>query len=187
MRDGERDGRHAVFRVAVITENRLNHHFFLWSVDFVHSGPQAGIFTLPTDEAMLWIGTSFATLKKCATMNLRRVAGKVWGKDWGIPMPQWAFPVDLQHFISSIIKIGRSLIAKTPAIAMLYYIVCSCETRSNASSRCRIRSFKRSLSKSQRCRRWSPEQISRKSEIGNSLEQIAKTFSGGILFPCCTS
>ena len=45
----------------------------------------------------------------------------------------------------------------------------------------------RSLSKSQRCRGWSPEQISRKSEIGNSLEQIAKTFSGGILFPCCTS
>ena len=49
---------------------------------------------------MLWIGTSFATLKKCATMNLRRVAGKDWGKDWGkgwgkdwgkdwgIPMPQ---------------------------------------------------------------------------------------------------
>ena len=88
MRDGERDGRHAVFRVVGITENRLNHHFFLRSVDFVHSGPQVGIFTLPTDEAMLWIGTSFATLKKCATMNLRRVAGKVWGKDWGIPMPQ---------------------------------------------------------------------------------------------------
>ena len=26
MRDGERDGRHAVFRVVGITENRLNHH-----------------------------------------------------------------------------------------------------------------------------------------------------------------
>ena len=24
--DGERDGRHAVFRVVGITENRLNHH-----------------------------------------------------------------------------------------------------------------------------------------------------------------
>ena len=32
------------------------------------------------------------------------------------------------------IKKGRSLIAKTPAHAMSYYIVCSCDARSNASS-----------------------------------------------------
>ena len=28
VRDGERDGRHAVFRVAGITQNCLKHHFF---------------------------------------------------------------------------------------------------------------------------------------------------------------